>query len=364
MKIFETSWPRAVALAGALALAAAGPLRASPETPTPAVGTLLVVAAENQAAVQIKLGRKFAAGELLVAVAPRHGGVQLGTSTVTYFLPAGYIGRDSVTLLLAGVEVRVELRILPRRMPFTGRFDGAYRGAGLWDNLTRTFLLCGQPIENVEELPCQALAVSGLPDGALIPLAWPQPTGEERPALFDLVSGRLLRLELHDGAFRAAGWMVELPALPGAWPIIGDFFGSGESHLAMVAENGDVYLLGTKNWELWPHRMNVPQGDGLVWPIQLPHPGGDLVVLAELATGTLLLFPFDPAGDNLPGVRGYGIGDYRRPLCWSRTGDGMSFLRIVDGELYLKPGNYVSTNYNPSTIPVKFPDDPAGGGGG
>lgn len=368
MKIFASSWLPTAAVAGLLiaaSSAAASPL----PLPTPVAEVLRVAASDHLSVVAIQLPFEGSQHNPQIVEAPRHGVVELQPGLAIWHRnEEGYIGRDSWTFFSNGALLRVELRILPRHMPFAGRFDGAYRAAALWDNKLRTFLLCGEPAEEQEEMTCERVPVSGLGAGAFIPVVWPARFGQELPALFDPPTGRLLSL-VRSGPTFEASWDVETPAFPGGWPVLGDFFGDGQPELAMVDENGGIFFSSGKKWLRWPDSLQVPEGDGLVWPIVWPGTGGDVLALSDPA-GFVRWRRFPPAGVENGTLRLPGNFD-RRPLGWNRWNPSGSwpyreiyFLEFEDGDLMLKRGRFSGMDWQPSTIPVKFPDDPPGGGGG
>lgn len=331
----------------------------------------LVVGVEDQHSIIIELpvtgtgtGTVQAALEL-----PRHGYIAPGFGELNYYLDPGYFGRDSMALVVDGREVLIELLILPRFIPFTGRFDGIDTAPALWDNQSRTFLLCDPLQADTVELSCDRLPVYGLGAEALIPLAWPDQFGQESPVLFEPVTGRFLNLARHGKSMLSVVGSLEVPLFPGGWPVFGDST-SGNDTLTMVAQNGEVYLRAGIHWLLWPKRMEVPGGDGLVRPIVLPRPDSDALALIHPVDGSVYWMRLDPEANEFGIQPEYGSGvDFRRPIAWSNSGVPnltsnfrIFFLNVDDGVLWLKPAFYYPGH--PITIPVKFPDDPPGGGGG
>jgi hypothetical protein len=324
---------------------------------------VLVVADDEQAAVHIP-----AAGGAVVAVEPSHGVVETLPDATIYYPNTGFLGRDGMKLYAGSVEIKVSLWIVPRVIPFAGRFDGAYQGAALWDNRSRTFLLCGVLPAGIYDLECELAPADGLPAGTFLPLAWPDRLGREIPMLYDPVTGRFLRLQRVGSGF-AYGGPLEIHSLPGGWPIAGEFFGSGKLELAVVKESGELFLLAHKKWERWkPSDLAVPAGEGLVWPITLPRPGGDAIALVDSGIGSVHWMRLDPAGTDFGSAPSYvALPDFRRPLAWSMSGlsfvsaDFPIFFLERSGQSFeLRAGVYLPNH--PTIIPVKFPDDPPGGG--
>lgn len=357
----------ALSLAPAATGVAAGPLAVL--EPTPAVETILVVGTDDQQSIAIRRDTANEAREVLVVEAPRHGYLELEPGAV-FYQPAGYVGRDSLALAMDGTTVYVELRILPRFIAFAGRFDGVDETVALWDNQSRAFQVCSALAQGQSQLTCNWLPVSGLPAGTFIPLAWPNPS-EDSPVLFQVETGTFRYLEL-DGAAYVAGGTLDMQSFPGGWPIFGDFVGSGTKEPAMVDGNGNVFLWSGKGWESWPvFELDVPPGDGLVWPLVLPRQNGDAVALIDKATGEVHWMRLDASGLDF-GVRdeNSGVPDFGRPpLVWSQSGlNGVSasfpifFLENLGNSLRLRAGHYDPGH--PTIIPVKFPDDPPLGGGG
>jgi hypothetical protein len=337
--------------------------------PTPdVVVPMLLVATDDQQWVAIRPPKISENSEIVVTVAPRNGYLELEPGVALYY-PVGFIGRDSLRLEVEDQVFEVELRILPRLIAFTGRFDGVYEAPALWDNHTRAFQLC-DAWQSGNQLTCEVVKVLGLTGGTFIPLAWPDESGSESPALFEPAVGSFRQLERQGDIFWASG-PLKLPLFPAGWPIFGDFFGSGTKELAMAAENGDLFLWSGKDWGLWPARqLAVAPGDGLVWPLVLPRLDGDAVALVDSNTGNVNWMRLDPAGvDFGVQIRHASIPDIRRPLAWSLsplapiTPDfPIFFLEHTGLNFQLRAGQYLPGH--PTIIPVKFPDDPACCGGG
>jgi hypothetical protein len=333
------------------------------ETERPGV----LVATDDQQGIVIRLDPE-AKGEIQVLAPPRHGGFEFEFNTAIFYpYSSDYLGRDSMTLALDGVVTQVELMILPRRLPFVGRFDGANETPALWDNRSRTFGLCDKPADDQYQLTCVFYPVVDLDEGAFIPLAWPVAGGKDVPVLFDPAAGRFHFLENRGDSF-AVSEVIYIPGSRGAWPILGDFGGTGQRELVMVTGDGRIFKNTVKGNHSWPARFAV-SGDDLVWPILVPRVGGDAVGLVSPESCDVHSLRLD----QLDGViyeedPAYVSGDCRRPLAWfmsplSNLAPGLEifFLRPTDdGELPLVPGKYKASK--PQTIPVKFPDDPAGGG--
>lgn len=378
MKTFEIcrSAPAAVLFAFALlaaAGAAASPLPVMEPEPAPqpeSSRAVLLVATDDQDSIAIHLPLALeTAGEVLVTEQPQHGGVEMEPGAAIY-IPTQYpnrrfIGRDSLRLAAGGAQLRVELLILPRFMPFAGRFDGVYQGAALWDNLEQAFQLCGEPARGEEELPCERVPVDGLGAGPFIPLAWPDAYGKESPVLFDPAASRFFHFQRR-GAYFAVSEILEAPGFRGAWPILGDWSGEGRLELAMVGADGQVFQLGPRGWQPWPQAFAVAPG-ALSWPILLPRDGRDALALAEPESCDLHWLQLDSAAGAISDIEpSYTTGDCRRPLSWVMSpvphlapGLEIFFLETGGDELLLVPGKYKASK--PSTIPVKFPDDPWGG---
>jgi hypothetical protein len=324
---------------------------------------------DDQQWIAIRPPKISESSEIVVTAPPRNGYLELEPGVVLYH-PVGFIGRDSLTLEAEDRVFEVELRILPRFIAFTGRFDGVYEAPALWDNQTRAFQLCDAWQPGGNQLTCEVVKVLGLAGGTFIPLAWPDSSGSESPVLFEPAVGSFRQLERQADTFWASG-PVKMQLFPHGWPIFGDFFGSGTRELAMAAENGDFYLWSDKEWQVWPARqLAVAPGDGLVWPIVLPRLGGDAVALIDSNNGNVNWMRLDPAGvDFGVQIRQASIPDVRRPLAWSRsplaaiTPDFPIFFLEDTGLFFqLRAGSYIPGH--PTIIPVKFPDDPIGGGGG
>lgn len=322
---------------------------------------VLVVGHDEQAAIRIPV-----AGEAVVAVEPSHGSVEIEPGAAIYYPDPGFLGRDGMKLYAGNVEIKVNLWVVPRVIPFAGRFDGVYQGAALWDNGSRTFLLCGELASGTFELTCELAPVDGLPAANLLPLAWPDQLGREVPMLYDPVTGRFHRLQRVGKRFAYRG-PLEIQPAPGGWPIAGDFFGGGTLDLAIAKESGELFLLKRKNWERWkPSGLALPPGEGLVWPIVLPRRGGDAIALVDSRNGAVHWMRLDPGGMDFGVAPNYvAIPDYGRPLAWSMSGlsfvaaDFPIFFLERAGQAYeLRAGGYLPNH--PTIIPVKFPDDPPG----
>jgi hypothetical protein len=331
--------------------------------------TTLLVATDDQQGIVIRFAPELQ-GEIQVRNPPRHGAFEFEFNIAIFYpYSSDYLGRDSMTLALDGVVTQVELMILPGRLPFVGRFDGSSETPALWDNRSRTFRLCDKPANGQYELTCGFYPVVDLDEGAFIPLAWPDAGGRDIPVLFDPAAGRFLFLDNRGDSF-AVGEVLYLPDSRGAWPILGDWSGTGQRELAMVAADGRIFWPTIKGNRNWPAGFEIT-GDSLVWPILLKRTGGDAVGLVNPGSCDIRSLRLDQLGsviyDEDPSYIG---GDCRRPISWfmsplSSLAPGLEvfFLRpnILE-QLLLVPGKYKASK--PQTIPVKFPDDPSGGGGG
>ena len=309
-----------------------------------------------------------AALAIRVAATPRHGTLFIQRTVVVYSPVAGYFGRDSFEIEAQGASgeltlLRYEMRVLPRYLPIAGKLGWSEETVGLYDDATQSFILCAEIVTVDQQLACWRYPVLGLDPAALVPVLWPTKAHLETPALFDPEKGSLHLLTLSGNAFNISE-SLDLPELAGAWPLFGDWNGTGRKTLAMVFEDGRVYQLGPGPWTLWPVLRPAEGGDAFVWPIRVPATDGkDAVAWVDTTSGKLTWLSCPAASGCTTGsLAAHNPSDYRRPLRFDGLRGKIQFLEELASGLELIPDVYTVTVGNPQTIPVKFPDDPPGGG--
>lgn len=300
---------------------------------------------------------------------PAHGTFYTDSQESFYTADPGFIGRDRLAVAEASGTLHFDLTILPRLLPFAGRFKAgsSLEAAGLFDNETRSFLLCLPLVSRHQPLDCRRFPVSGLSPAPRIPVAWPDTRGGgDQPALLDLETGDLVAYRESAGALVVAAHH-QLPA--GGWPLAGDWLGNGVRSLAMVFADGTVKTLEGARWQPWGSPLHVPAGDALVWPIVLQREEGpDAVALVDPGNGDLHWLKLDGSGSTIGDVEPC-LGseqNLRQPLAWNMSpmpdsvaaSTEVFFLSDSPQGLALIPGIY--RGGKPQTIPVKFPDDPPG----
>lgn len=319
-----------------------------------------VAAVESQPKVipfQATLGRP---GAPIVLEFPRHGSLMLGSGQAVYTPAEGFMGRDSFLVSFPSSTgtrlVRYEVRVLPRYVPLLGAFETGPEAPALYDVWSRSFTLCDPANPHVSTtLNCWQVATESLLPKSYFPLLWPGPNGTDLPVLYDSETGQLHFLELIDQRFKVRD-TISLAPFSGGWPVLGDWDGSGETELAMVFEDGRVYVLGPSSWELWPQMLNVPREDETLWPVARENPGSpSSLVYVGPKNGRLDWLSCVPNQGCTSGfLRSLTTFDFRRAL----GGLTLQFLVLEKSGLYLVPHHY--SVLDPQTIPVKFPDDPWG----
>lgn len=300
-----------------------------------------------------------------VLEAPRHGSITVDSNQVVYAPAEGYMGRDSFLLSLpitGGIQkVRFMIRVLPRYIPLVGAFVPGPETAALYDSWSRSFVLCdpADPTGVAPTLNCRRLPTKNLPPANYFPMVWPDARGTDQLALYDSETGLLTFLELHDTYLEARD-SFSLAPMTGGWPVLGDWDGSGRTELAMVFDDGRVFVLGPAEWEPWPQTIQVPSEDATLWPIAVNRPGnGSSLAYISPTHGGLSWLACGPTSGCSSGyLKSFVRSDFRRPVGW----DGARFLVVLDSSLQLVAGKYSVEDMSPHTIPIKFPDDPSGGG--
>lgn len=323
-----------------------------------------VAAAESQPKVVPFLTMAGRPGVPTVLEGPRHGSLTLGNGQIVYTPVAGHMGRDSFLVVfpssIGSQTVRYEVRVLPQHVPLLGAFEAGPKTPALYDVYSRSFILCDPPDPHTSPtLNCWRIATKHVPPGNYFPMVWPGDHGLDQLALYDLETGLLHFLELVSGFFEPRD-AISLASMAGGWPVLGDWDGSGQTELAMVFNDGRVYVLGPSSWALWPKRLQVPTEDETLWPVAMEKPGlpWHLAYVAP-KSGRLEWLSCEPSQTCSSGfLRSLATFDFRRAL----GGLAMQFLVVEDLSLHLVPHRY--SILDPQTIPVKFPDDPIGGGGG
>lgn len=302
--------------------------------------------------------------------APRHGTVLVRGGAWTYSPAANYFGRDNFLMAAQGAAgnqtlFRFEMKVLPRYLPIAGKFEAGSAAAGLYDGWNHSFILCDAIVVLGEPLNCWRYPVDGLAESNYFPVLTSTKDGTELPALFDLENETLYFLSLRGSFFEVSERLV-LPGMAGAWPLLGDWSGTGERELAMVFDDGRVFGLGEKSWTSWPELLTAQSGDGFRWPVRVPTVGGqDAVGWVHAESGSLGWLSC-PAGSSCTSgtFKAFGRCDFRRPVGYARPETPVHFLQEGREGLELVPGDYFSGDISPQTIPIKFPDDPSSGGGG
>lgn len=302
-----------------------------------------------------------------VVESPRHGSITLSTSQAVYTPVAGYMGRDSFLLSwpapVGTQQVRFEIRVLPRHIPLFGAFTAHPAAPALYDSWSRSFILCdpADPTGVAPTLNCWRQPTKYLPPANYFPMVWPGDQGSDQLALYNSETGVLHFLEFFNGYFEPRD-SINLAPMTGGWPVLGDWDGTGEVELAMVFDDGRVYVLGPSSWELWPQTLTVPTEDDTLWPVVRNHPGlPSWLVYASPSHGGLDWLSCERSHGCTSGyIKSLTRYDFRRAL----GGYGVRFLVLLDDSLQLIVGKYSFEDPAPNTIPVKFPDDPIGGSGG
>lgn len=300
---------------------------------------------------------------------PLHGSYFDNGRAASYTPQPGYFGRDVLVFGHNEMEFVLELRVLPRFIPVAGFFESTVETVGLYDNVAKVFHLCRELQSFSDPLACKSYSTASFAHQPLIPVAWPDPLGGfDWPALFDPASGELHALVLVPWEL-VVSETIAIGGGIGSWPVVGDWLGTGERSLGVVGENGAMMLPGVSKGNGWPGQLPVPAGDGLVWPIVLPRSSGaDAVALVDPATGDLPWMRLEAIGGASSGVEPcLGEALPGPPLSWSMSpmpdtvaaSPEVFFLEVSkEGGIWLVPGLYSESK--PQTIPVKFPDDPAG----
>ena len=302
---------------------------------------------------------------------PTRGALTIDGSRVVYQAFTSAAGRDRFKIAVGGEglyqTLEYRLRVVPRKLPVAGYFglEGIASwapGPGYYDSKSQAFILC--ELMTDLDLTCRRYPVVGLGHEVYVPLVLPGQDLVDELALFDIGRGVLHFLERSKDKLEISESLAT--GFSGTWPAIGDWDGTGPS-LALVFETGRVVQLGPSGWTSWFGRLVVPPGDGLVWPIPLPRKEqSDAMALVDPGSGNLYWAALE--GDSLvAGIEpSFGSGDFSRPLVWKvfhsdlGVGRGVFFLRDVAGRVELQAGRYMPAG--PQTLPVKFPDDPSGGG--
>lgn len=355
-------------LLAALAASAAGG-QATPDT-----GFRQIVAVSENGAVFLDFGASTSSPDFgvqtkpIVVESPRHGRLDLDGFTATYTPEASFTGRDRVALTDGAVIWALELVVLPRVLPLAGRFYNQNETAGLYDNDARAFLLCEELVSSEEPLRCEWLPVedAGV-ETTWVPLAWQlENEGLEVPALFDIETGEL-RILAPAGSSLVVQQVLSLPDAAGGLPVRGDWNHSGGRDLAVVFADGRVLSHNGVKWGVWPTEVEVPESDGLAWPILFQREGErDALALVHPKYGDLTWLSLASGGETFSGTeRSMGGTRFLRPLAWVMApspsaveSSGIFFLEKGPEGLQLVPGKY--RGLKPQTIPVKFPDDPPG----
>lgn len=318
---------------------------------------------------------KMVEPQMTLAESPEHGEVKIGRwPTLSYVPAAGYFGADRFVVLVvdaAGAapayQVDVAVNVMPRRLPLVGRWGSEELGPGVYDTQKQRFGLC-QPPPADGQLKCSRIQVEGLPPGTIaMPLVLPGTSpSEDQVALFDPEAGVLYHLSHRGPDVFVAKPVANHRGAVGRVPLVGDWQVAGEPALALVDPNGGVVTLEGKNTlKPWiAARGFVPAAH---LPFAWPQEGRDVV--SVLAPGSAERTWRDRDGATGSTDCSKLHLDLRRPFRWPGglaglpgLAEGETFL-LVQGERGLEIYPYQCEGGRPQTIPVKFPDDPPGGGG-
>lgn len=299
-----------------------------------------------------------------VLEAPRHGSLEVGNGQFVYTPEAGYMGRDSFQIDFPAANgshlvMLYQVRVLPRFIPLQGALPKPQSPA-LYDSWSRSFILCEPVNPTGGTLDCGRVPTKGLPPANYFPLVLPADSDMDQLALYDDEKGLLHFLDF-EGSELEAREAISLAPMKGGWPLVGDWEASGKMELAMVFDDGRVYVLGPSSWELWPQRFNIPSEDPTLWPVAENIPGQpSRMVYVSPIQGRLDWLTCDRGKSCTSGYKkSFARFDFRRTL----GGEGVRFLLDVDASLQLVVGKFSPEDPSPHTIPVKFPDDPINGGG-
>ena len=344
-------------------------LLALPFTPVAFAQTVVkqVAAAESQPKVipfPLAEGRP---GVPSVLEAPRHGSLVLGNGQSVYTPAKDFMGRDSFLVDFPSSNgsrvVRYQVRVLPRYIPLTTASGADQAAPALYESWSRSFILCDPPVFTPEDptLNCRRLPTRFVPPGNHFPIVWPQTNGLDLLALYDQETGLLYFLEFHNGYLEVRD-AINLAPMTGGWPVVGDWDASGQSELAMVFDDGRVFVLSPSSWQQWPQTLEVQIEDETSWPLAIHHLGSpsSLAFVSAIHGSYSWLACGPTVGCSRGRAKSYARFDFRRPIWFY----GTRFLLMLDSSLQLVPGSYSLVDPDPQTIPVKFPDDPIGGGGG